>query len=138
MKQKFNDGTIMVMGYVPSDAEKASDNEKAPWKFSVKVDEKPKKEGEQRGEAVWLGIASWHSSASQVRKGDTVIVLGKKLESREYNGKTYWTLTAEAIVWCNKAPGASAPPAAAIVDNAAAGGIDISAFEEFMTDDVPF
>lgn len=138
MKQKFNDGTIMVMGFVPSDAEKKSDNEKAPWKFSVKVDEKPKKDGEQYGEAVWLTIASWHDCAAHVRKGDTVVVMGKKLESREYEGKTYWTLTAEAIMWCNKAPGVSAPPAAAIVDNAAASGIDISAFEEVMTDDVPF
>ena len=134
MKQKFNDGTIMVMGFVPSDAEKKSDNEKAPWKFSVKVDEKPKKEGEQHGEAVWLTIASWHDCAAHVRKGDTVVVMGKKLESREYEGKTYWTLTAEAIIWCNKAPTA----AAAAVSNAASAGIGIDMFEEATTDDVPF
>ena len=33
MKAKFTDDTVLVGGYVPSDAKKSS--EKAPWKFSV-------------------------------------------------------------------------------------------------------
>ena len=41
MKVKFSDETVMVGGYVPADAEKKSTSEKAPWKFSVKVGEKP-------------------------------------------------------------------------------------------------
>ena len=44
MKVKFADDTVMVGGYVPADAEKKSTSEKAPWKFSVKVGEKPLQE----------------------------------------------------------------------------------------------
>ena len=47
MKVKFADDTVMVGGYVPADAEKKSTNDKAPWKFSVKVGEKPLQEGQE-------------------------------------------------------------------------------------------
>ena len=76
MKAKFTDDTVLVGGYVPSDAKKSS--EKAPWKFSVKVGEKPLQEGQERPDASWCNCASWHDGASNIKKGDIVLALDRK------------------------------------------------------------
>ena len=114
MKAKFTDDTVLVGGYVPSDAKKSS--EKAPWKFSVKVGEKPLQEGQERPDASWCSCASWHSSAAAIRKGDIVLAFGKLVSNVGNDGKTYWTLNVDGFVICNKAAAVAAPAVAAASD----------------------
>ena len=116
MKVKFADDTVMVGGYVPADAEKKSTSEKAPWKFSVKVGEKPLQEGQERPDASWCSCASWHSSAAAIRKGDIVLAFGKLVSNVGSDGKTYWTLNVDGFVICNKAAAAAVPAVAAASD----------------------
>ena len=134
MKVKFADDTVMVGGYVPADAEKKSTSEKAPWKFSVKVGEKPLQEGQERPDASWCSCASWHSSAAAIRKGDTVLAFGKLVSNVGNDGKTYWTLNVDGFVICNKA--ATASTTAAIPQAISS----LDAFEEVTADDgvLPF
>lgn len=134
MKVKFADDTVMVGGYVPADAEKKSTNDKAPWKFSVKVGEKPLQEGQERPDASWCSCASWHSSAAAIRKGDTVLAFGKLVSNVGNDGKTYWTLNVDGFVICNKA--ATASTTAAIPQAISS----LDAFEEVTADDgvLPF
>ena len=131
MKVKFADDTVMVGGYVPADAEKKSTSEKAPWKFSVKVGEKPLQEGQERPDASWCSCASWHSSAAAIRKGDIVLAFGKLVSNVGNDGKTYWTLNVDGFVICNKAAAVAAPTAAAS---------DFDGFEEVSDGDgqLPF
>ena len=114
MKAKFTDDTVLVGGYVPSDAKKSS--EKAPWKFSVKVGEKPLQEGQERPDASWCSCASWHSSAAAIRKGDIVLAFGKLVSNVGNDGKTYWTLNVDGFVICNKAAAVAVPAVAAASD----------------------
>jgi len=107
MKAKFPDGTVIVGGYVPKDSEKGT-NEKSPYKFSVKVGELPPKDGEEKPTPSWCSCASWHNSAAGIKKGDTVLAWGK-LESREYENKTYWTLNCDGFVFANKLMVGSVP-----------------------------
>lgn len=134
MKVKFSDDTVMVGGYVPADAEKKSTSEKAPWKFSVKVGEKPLQEGQERPDASWCSCASWHSSAAAIRKGDTVLAFGKLVSNVGNDGKTYWTLNVDGFVICNKA--ATVSTTAAIPQAISS----LDAFEEVTADDgiLPF
>lgn len=134
MKVKFADDTVMVGGYVPADAEKKSTNDKAPWKFSVKVGEKPLQEGQERPDASWCSCASWHSSAAAIRKGDTVLAFGKLVSNVGNDGKTYWTLNVDGFVICNKAATASTTAAIPQVISS------LDAFEEVTADDgvLPF
>lgn len=108
MKAKFPDGTVLVAGYVPKDSEKGT-NEKSPYKFSVKVGGLPPKEGEEKPTPSWCNCASWHNSAAGIKKGDTVLAWGE-LESREYEGKTYYTLNCDGFVFANKFVGGAVPP----------------------------
>ena len=100
MKAKFTDDTVLVGGYVPSDAKKSS--EKAPWKFSVKVGEKPLQEGQERPDASWCNCASWHDGASNIKKGDIVLAFGKLVSNVGSDGKTYRTLNVDGFCICNK------------------------------------
>ena len=114
MKAKFTDDTVLVGGYVPSDAKKSS--EKAPWKFSVKVGEKPLQEGQERPDASWCSCASWHSSAAAIRKGDIVLAFGKLVSNVGSDGKTYWTLNVDGFAICNKAAAVAVPAVASTSD----------------------
>ena len=129
MKAKFTDDTVLVGGYVPSDAKKSS--EKAPWKFSVKVGEKPLQEGQERPDASWCNCASWHDGASNIKKGDIVLAFGKLVSNVGNDGKTYWTLNVDGFVICNKAAAAAVPAVAAS---------DFDGFEEVSDGDgqLPF
>ena len=134
MKVKFADDTVMVGGYVPADAEKKSTSEKAPWKFSIKVGEKPLQEGQERPDASWCSCASWHSSAAAIRKGDIVLAFGKLVSNVGSDGKTYWTLNVDGFCICNK-PGQLYRPMA---DSATVPSLDD--FEEVADSDaqLPF
>lgn len=96
----LQDGSFIICGFAAQDSEmKTSQNGKTYTKWSVKVGDKPSQEQGRRGEAIWTNCIAWHDiarTASAIRKGDTVLAAGK-LESSEYNGKTYKTLNCEYL-----------------------------------------
>jgi single-strand DNA-binding protein len=65
--------------------------------FSVAYTEKYK----DQPQTTWFNVQAWNGLSKivqdQVKKGDLVTVIGK-LTSREAEGKTYWTLTAERVI----------------------------------------
>lgn len=124
----------IVAGYVPKDAEvKTSQNGKTYAKFSIKAMEKPPTVEGERGEAVWTNCIAWHDLAriaGNIKKGMNILAAGK-IETSEYEGKTYKTLNCEYI----GVPGVSAAPQA---PQAAASDVP-EGFEELLTDDdMPF
>lgn len=91
MQTKLPDGSVMVAGYVPRDAEYKTVGDKGSslTKFSVKVGEKPSVNVNERAEAVWCRCTCWHTVArasADIRKGDSVLAIGR-LESHEYTDK---------------------------------------------------
>lgn len=100
MYSKLQDGSFIICGFVAKDSEmKTSQNGKTYTKWSVKVGEKPSAKEGGRNEAIWTSCVAWHDMArlaGTIRKGDTVLAVGK-LETSEYEGKTYKTLNCEYI-----------------------------------------
>jgi single-stranded DNA-binding protein len=137
MYSKLQDGSFIIAGFVAKDAEmKKSQNGKTYTNWSVKVGEKPSAVQGERGEAIWTNCRAWHDAAryaAQIKKGDSVLIVGR-IETSEYEGKTYKTLNAEFISIMGKAA-----PAAAQAAPAAEAYTDLSQFEEILSDDdVPF
>ena len=101
MYSKLQDGSFIVCGFVARDAEvKHTKNDKMYVTWSVKVGEKPKAEGEERGEAIWTNCKAWNDVAkiaSRIVKGDTVLAIGKIETFQNDEGKVYKTLNAEFI-----------------------------------------
>lgn len=130
----LQDGSFIICGFAAQDSEmKTSQNGKTYTKWSVKVGDKPSQEQGRRGEAIWTNCIAWHDLArlaGTIRKGDTVLAAGK-LESSEYNGKTYKTLNCEylnimaktAVPRQNSAPMQTPVP---------------EGFDELLDGDVPF
>lgn len=106
MYSKLQDGNFIISGFVARDAEmKTSQNGKTYTKWGVKVGEKPSQTQGERGEAIWTNCIAWHDMAryaGQIKKGDTVFCIGK-LETSEYEGKTYKTLNCEYVNIMGKA-----------------------------------
>lgn len=96
----LQDGSFIICGFVARDSEmKTSQNGKTYTKWSVKAGEKPSQEQGKRGEAIWTNCIAWHDLArlaGTIRKGDTVLAVGK-IETSEYEGKTYKTLNCEYV-----------------------------------------
>lgn len=142
MFSKMQDGSFVIAGFVAQDSEmKASQNGKTYTNWSVKVATKPAQNPNERGEAVWTNCRAWHDLAryaANIKKGDTVMCIGK-IETNDYNGKTYKTLNCEFINIMGKGAAAPAPaqePATANTENMA---YNLSDFEEILSDgDVPF
>lgn len=137
MYSKLQDGSFIIAGFVAKDAEmKKSQNGKTYTNWSVKIGEKPSAVQGERGEAIWTNCRAWHDAAryaAQIKKGDSVLIVGR-IETSEYEGKTYKTLNAEFISIMGKAA-----PAAAQAAPAAETYTDLSQFEEILSDgDVPF
>ena len=143
MYSKLQDGSFMIAGFVAQDSEmKTSQNGKTYTRWSVKVGTRPSQNQNERGEAIWTNCIAWHDIAryaANIKKGDTVVCIGK-LETSDYNGKTYKTLNCEYINIMGKGAAAPAPaqaPATANTDNMAYS--NLSEFEEILSDgDVPF
>lgn len=100
MYSKLQDGSFIICGFVAKDSEmKTSQNGKTYTKWSVKVGEKaPETEG-GRSKAIWTNCIAWHDIArlaGTICKGDSVLAVGK-IETSEYEGKTYKTLNCEYI-----------------------------------------
>lgn len=142
MYSKLQDGSFMIAGFVAQDSEmKTSQNGKTYTNWSVKVATKPSQNPNERGEAVWTNCRAWHDLAryaANIKKGDTVMCIGK-IETSDYNGKTYKTLNCEYVSIMGKGAAAPAPsqePTTANTDNMS---YNLSDFEEILGDgDVPF
>lgn len=135
MYSKLQDGNFIISGFVARDAEmKTSQNGKTYTKWGVKVGEKPSQVQGERGEAIWTNCIAWHDMAryaGQIKKGDTVMVVGR-IETSEYEGKTYKTLNAEYISIMGKAQTTATAPQQ--TDNNV-----LAEFEEILGDgDMPF
>ena len=139
---KLQSGDFMVVGYVPKDAElkKVGQNNSSKTSFSIKASEKTLPDGKK--EAQWTNCVAWHEMAricAGFKKGDFVMAVGR-IESREYNGKTYKDLAVEYAVKAS-APETSAgfTPASGntAIDPADELG-DLSDFDSLDPDDIPF
>lgn len=119
MQTKLPDGSVMVCGGCSRDAELqyVGEDGKRLCKVGLAVGKRPTPDGE-KPETVWCNVVAWHNVAqalSVARKGDPVLAIGR-LQSREYNGKTYTDLVAEyinicvPISDCGNAPENSFPP----------------------------
>ena len=132
MQTKFNDGSVMICGYVPNDAEVRRVGEKNTLRvtFGVKVGERPDET------AIWANCQCWGSIANyaaQITKGDTVLAIGKLTSyTSEKNGKTYTDLECEYVAIQPKAA-APAAPAAPAQDPG-----DLSVSDVLSDDGIPF
>lgn len=111
MQTMLKDGSVLVCGFVPKDAETKQVGEKQSTltTFGIKVGER-QNGGEK--EAVWANCQAWHDLgryAAQIRKGDVVFAVGK-LDVREYEGKTYKNVNCEYISIQGKADRAAPQP----------------------------
>lgn len=136
MYSKLQDGNFIISGYVARDAEqKTTQNGKNMTLWSVAVGKKHGQNGQ--AESVWTNCQAWDKAASvaaQIRKGDTVLCVGR-IETNEYNGKTYKNLVCEYVsVMGNHA---ASPPSASASEGISAED-DLSEFEVLDTGDLPF
>ncbi len=134
--QKLQSGEFMVIGYVPKDAElkKVGEKNYSKTTFSVKASETTGPDGKKQPN--WTSCVAWHDTAracENFKKGDVVMAVGK-MESNEYEGKTYKNLVVEFAVKMNTQPlpQVEAPSGTVQID-------DLSEFEEILSDgDIPF
>lgn len=139
MYSKLQDGNFIISGFVARDAEmKQTQSGKTYTTWSVKVAVKPSQNQGERGEAVWTDCKAWHDLAryaTNIKKGDTVLCIGR-LETNDYNGKTYKTLNCEFISIMGKGPAAAPAQEPHTADTAS---MAFSEFEEILGDgDTPF
>lgn len=102
MFSKMQDGSFIICGVLPKDAEYRQVGQKnsSLTKFSVKVGETVSAETDSKPSAVWTNCECWHSvarSAMNFKKGDTVLCVGM-IVSNEYNGKIYKNLVCEFVI----------------------------------------
>lgn len=100
MQTRLPDGSVMVCGVLPKDAEyrTVGQNNSSLTKFSVKCGER-KIEGEDKPKAIWCNCTCWHSVAratKNLKKGDCAFCIGK-VESHEHEGKEYKELVCEFV-----------------------------------------
>lgn len=142
---KMMDGSFMVCGVLPKDAELKTVGEKNSSKtsFSVKASEITKPDGQK--EVKWTNCVAWHQTArdcAAFKKGDVVLAIGH-MDQREYNGKIYRDLVVEFAVKSGGTVSAVAPSAPASAESSGTGNsgadVDLSGFEEILSDgDCPF
>ena len=130
MQTKLPDGSAMVCGVLPKDAEyrTVGQNNSSLTKFSVKCGEK-KVENEEKPKAIWCNCTCWHAVArasKTLKKGDCVLCVGK-IETHNHEGKEYKELVCEFVVPM------TAPEQT--INNSSAIPKD---FEELSDDGVPF
>lgn len=141
MQTKLPDGSVMVCGGCSKDAqlEYVGQDNKRRCRVGLAVGKRPV-QGEEKPESIWCNVVAWHKVAqvlSAARKGDSVLAIGR-LQSREYQGKTYTDLVAEYISICS--PTAPSGGYSAPIDGYHAQPDPDSEFSEFTTGDgnLPF
>ncbi len=136
MYSKLSDGNFMVIGFVARDAEmKTTQSGKTMTRWSVAAAKIKKEDGSY--ETKWTSCQAWHDvarAASGIRKGDTVLCAGR-METNEYEGKTYKNLIVE--FFC-KMPSASVQEMAASDPESISAEDDLSAFAIIDDGTVPF
>ncbi len=135
MQSKLQDGSVIVSGFVARDAELKTVGEKGSslCRWSVKVDEKVNGD---RKEAVWAKCQAWHDVAryaASIKKGDTVLCIGKIETNTGNDGKTYTNLVCEFVSVMKSVPKAS--PIAPLPETSEIG--DFSEYEEILSDGEP-
>lgn len=137
MYSKLQDGSFIISGYVPRDAELKTVGEKKSslCRWSVKVGEK--KNGDEK-EAIWTNCQAWHNlarCAAAIKKGDIVLCVGKIEINQGNDGREYKNLVCEFVSIVK-----SVPKPETIVPNPANESLgDLSDYEEILDDgDVPF
>ena len=91
---QFKSGdTILSAGYAFKDAEfkRVGDNQTPICEFAIVTGKLADGKSEFANCKAWRDLAV---TASRIKKGDSVCVVGR-LESREYNGKTYTSVVAD-------------------------------------------
>lgn len=101
MQTKLPDGSVMVCGVLPKDADyrTVGQNNSSLTKFSVKCGEK-KIEGEDKPKAIWCNCTCWHNvarSSKNLKKGDCAFCIGK-IETNIHEGKEYKELVCEFVI----------------------------------------
>lgn len=138
--QKLSSGDFMVCGYVPKDAELkfVGQNQSSKTTFSIKASETTGADGTKT--ANWTSCVAWHDLArvcEKFKKGDFVLAIGR-MESHEYEGKTYKNLVVEFAVKAGAGTAAPAPVSDPAPDLSEVGDLDISEYEVLSADDCPF
>ena len=128
MQTMFKDGSVMVCGMLPKDAEykQVGTDSVDLTTFGVKVGEKPSPHADQKSEAIWCNCTCWRKTAlaaKGLKKGDVVLCVGKiKTENYKDNVQPMQF----------PLPTQQAPSAAEQIG-------DLSEFEEVLNDgDMPF
>ena len=100
MQNKFNDGSVLVVGTVTKDAETKYVGAKnsCVTTFSLIAGQNKDTTKIFVNCKAWFHLAEY---ASGIQKGDSVCIIGK-VEEREYNGKTYKTLVADWLSFNSK------------------------------------
>ncbi len=138
MQTMFKDGSVLICGPLPKDAEykTVGDKNSSLTKFGVKIGERPV-EGQDKPEAIWVNCDCWHEvakAAKNFKKLDVVLCVGK-INVQEYDKdgekKQSKTLVCEFVV-----------PMQKVVESVGAQASDVSLpdnFEEILDDNgVPF
>lgn len=102
MYSKLQDGSFIIVGTLPSDAEykQVGQNSSSLTKFGVKVGEQPSTNADQKPTAIWSNCECWHSVAKvamDLKKGDVVLCVGK-IKENEHGGKVYKNLVCEFVL----------------------------------------
>jgi hypothetical protein len=141
MQLASRDGSVMVCGVLPKDAEHKLAGEKNSHltRFSVKVGEKPAAAEGEKPEAIWCYCVCWHNvakAAAEFKKMDVVLAVGK-IKTREYEGKTYKDLECEFV---SRMPVPIVPTAEAVSSASVVADVGaLDGYEEIYTNgDLPF
>lgn len=90
---------VMLHGKLSKDPEIRAAGQRSVLKFDMKAHSTKNDAGKWESlyvqVNVWHGIDQWDG---MLQKGDAVTVYARKLDTREYNGKTYYNVDADDIV----------------------------------------
>ena len=137
MQTMFKDGSVMVCGMLPKDAEykQVGTDSVDLTTFGVKVGEKPSPHADQKSEAIWCNCTCWRKTAlaaKGLKKGDVVLCVGKikteNYKDNEGNDRIAKKLVCEFVQPMQfPLPNQQAPSAAEQIG-------DLSEFEEVLND----
>lgn len=97
----FNTKTgVFISGTLHKDAQLkyVGQNERPVLKFSVRYASEQDENGKNRGK--FMDVDLWHGAEKldgMLGEDDSVIVIAKEIKSREYNGKTYYSVSADGV-----------------------------------------
>lgn len=118
MQTKFKDGSVMISGGITRiEQKKVGEKETSLADIGVAIGKR------EDGSAIYANVKAWARLAEATKNaqtGDSICVIGR-IETREYNGKTYTDVIAE---WLNAssvatftAPKATPPTTGAFIED---------------------